>query len=178
MAEKFDEDALKLKRLKNFLSLLSKQLEQLHSKEFELPEAKRLELLRATAGYITALDTSSLKNPSSVELEVQKLKDRLENIKDVLRNLPVNMATYGLIAKLATDSSENLKAVEFHIEKMDMGNEKRRRGYAAKENNWLEQLDNHPEWMEQIPRGKGMGWKVPATVIERVLVNQTIILNI
>lgn len=44
-------------------------------------------------------------------------------------------------------------------------------GHAAKENSWLTVLDDRPEWTEQKPRGKGMGWKVSATTIQAAIQN-------
>lgn len=47
-----------------------------------------------------------------------------------------------------------------------------RRKIGGKDFRWLAMLDDNPEWMERIPRGKGMGWKLSDKHIERILVTK------
>jgi hypothetical protein len=43
------------------------------------------------------------------------------------------------------------------------------RGHAAKEKNWLSELDNRPEWMERINKTNSEGWKVSSENIANIL---------
>lgn len=45
-----------------------------------------------------------------------------------------------------------------------------KRGHAAMEFNWMDELDKRPDWMERKPRGNGMGWKVSAQQIVDIII--------
>ena len=42
-------------------------------------------------------------------------------------------------------------------------------GRRLEDDSWLNVLDERLEWMVRIPKGEGMGWKVTAATIEKVL---------
>jgi hypothetical protein len=156
MPEELDNDAKKLKSLKNFLSLFTLELEWLCANKSDLPRAKQLELLNATSGYVTTLDTNSIVNATpDVEKEIEKLKDSIEAIVNLLRDPPVRVSTYELIAKLARVSIDKIRAVEYHLERTRKTEKSRKRRPTAKMKYLLTELEKHPEWMASAyPRGR------------------------
>jgi len=166
MAKGFDKEAKELKVFKNFLSFYAKHLEQLCAKEFELPRARQLDLLNETSGFIAALDSSRVKNPTpQLKKALQELNQTQGKIIDVLRERPVSVAAHGLIAKLANDSSEKIKAIEKHLEKVLEARLLKKSLDAAKDDNWRQHWDD--KWLERRENGKG--WKYSAADIQAQL---------
>lgn len=77
------------------------------------------------------------------------------------------MACYQMLLDRVTYDLEKATVPLLRAWKREKGGVKR--GHAAKAHSWLEELDKHPDWMDRVPRGNVMGWKVSVANIEIAL---------
>lgn len=89
----------------------------------------------------------------------------LERIMAVLKENPSEATLECLDILLARAGYDLYQAVLNALPAWKRERDGVKRGHAAKDFNWMNELDNQPEWMEQKLRGKSMGWKVSSTFI-------------